>query len=974
MKRLYIIPFVLPLIFLGFFFSGKIVESDSQSSKTENNTSVDIPDYVRDAFDQDYTGFEENKGQFFNEEGKPVPEVLFKATTRSGDVYITNRGLSFVFTKYPAASKEDYHHHHESDGVSGATVKSEQEDEIEFCRLDMELKDASINVKGSSHIKKEHSLNQGSKNYFYPHCPEGIYGVKTYKKITIKSVYEKTDWVLYADPEEGLKYEFVLHPGADPDKIRLKYKWAKDIQVTNNSTRLNIQSPFGEVKERGIYSYEKMQNSSNDEQFRTIDTKYKVKKNEVSFILGKYNKNNTVVIDPPYELEWATYYGHTNTDDGFSIAADQVGNIYVAGRTQSTSFPTENPGGGAFFIGNRTGTTWDAFIVKFNNDCQQEWATYYGGKWEDFGLGIATDTASNVFVTGYTKSDTSFPTLNPGSGAYFVDTNSGGWDLFILKFDSNSVRQWATLYGGSSHEGSTSWIYNDIAADISGNIYVTGWTYSENFPKQDPGGGAYFDSSYAGMGDIFIVKFNNSGQRQWATLYGGDGYETGAGIAVNQTGNVFITGHTQSSDFPVMDPGSAYIDSSCSGTDAFILKFSDSGVRQWATCYGGSGTDQGHALAADQFGNVFVIGHTFSGNFPTYNPGVPAYYDGNYDSKDLFLLKFNSSCERQWATFYGGTDLDYPLLGRQRGIYVDDIGNIYLTYETHSDDVNTVDPGGSSYFHDALNGDEDIFILQFSSALIPQWSTYYEGSSNDEQGVGITMNSMGNLFILANALGDDLLTVNPGGAYFQEDYGGGSCDIALLKFGGNAVPVELADFNAVCRDNRFVEITWKTASEINNDYFTVEKSGDGINYAILTKVKGNGNSNSVSEYAVIDEEPFLNTTYYRLKQTDFDGTSQYNDIVNIQCNLPDNYLEITGIYPVPAKNSIYLTITSSGNSDVTIIINNSAGQKVAEHKCAVERGENQIEMDISDLAGDVYYMSIATLAGTSKIRKLVISK
>jgi hypothetical protein len=342
--------------------------------------------------------------------------------------------------------------------------------------------------------------------------------------------------------------------------------------------------------------------------------------------------------NPSGVRQWATYYGGSSYDEASSVATDPQGNVYVVGWTYSTDFPVYNPGGGAYYQGNNADSS-DAFILKFNSSGVRLWATYYGGSNYDYTNSVTTDPQGNVYVVGSTWS-TDFPVYNPGDGAYCQGSFAGGYsDAFILKFNSSGVRLWATYYGGNDlWEEALS-----VATDPQGNVYVAGYTYSTDFPVYNPGDGVYYQGNNAGGYDAFILKFNSSGVRLWATYYGGVSWERANSVTTDSQGNVYVVGSTRSSDFPVYNPGGgAYFQRGFGyDYDAFILKFNSSGVRLWATYYRGSSIDDASSLTTDPQGNVYVVGGTWSSYFPVYNPGGGAYYQGsNAGGCDAFILKF----------------------------------------------------------------------------------------------------------------------------------------------------------------------------------------------------------------------------------------------------------------------------------------------------------------------------------------------
>jgi hypothetical protein len=684
-----------------------------------------------------YAGFEENLGQVTDMENNPVSSVLYRLNLPECNIFITETGASFV-------------------------LYQNQNNQISFARFDVEPVGCKID-------KRKIELSDevvGYSNYYLSHCPNGIMYVKSYRYIKIKDLYPGIDWVWRYDNK--VHSEFVVRPNADISQIKLNVKWA-DTDL-NDGKELVYSTPLGKIHEGEIYVYEN--------EGRQVSAYYK--KDEQGFItfdIKGHDKNKTLVIDPPLERLWATYYGGSGQDncDGSrtmgAITTDLSGNIFVTGFTSSTNFPTNNPGGSAYFQGSNAGSM-DVFILKFSNTGAREWATYYGGSNDEMGISIATDDSQNVFVTGNTFS-TSFPTYNPGGGAYY-QTSGGTGDVFILKFTNTGIRTWATCYcGGSSDVGYS------IAADDSGNIFVTGNTYSSNLPTYNPGGGAYFQGSLAGSFDAFVLKFSDAGVREWATYYGGSDDDIGYSLATDISGNVFLTGMTRSTNFPIYDAGGgAYYQTSILGyRTVFILKFSNVGVREWATYYGGSTNDYGLSIATDTLGKIFVTGNTSSTNFPTFDPSGGAYFQtSNAGSDDAFILKFSNAGVREWATYYGGTAVDVG-----RSITIDDSGNLFITGNTLSSNLPIYNPGGGAYYQSTLTGGHEAFIIGFSNIGVREWATYYGGTSTD-YGMSITSDVSGNIFLTGFSLSANFPTYNPGGSAYFQGTNAGSYDAYILKF------------------------------------------------------------------------------------------------------------------------------------------------------------------------------------------------
>ncbi|MEO0210073.1 MAG: SBBP repeat-containing protein, partial [candidate division WOR-3 bacterium] len=330
---------------------------------------------------------------------------------------------------------------------------------------------------------------------YLAHCPDGILFVKSYRKVIIKDIYPGIDWIFRYDGNGNFHHEFELRNPQLILQINIKVKYA-DIELADNGKSIILSTPIGKIKDGSLIGYQG--NNLVEVNYRLIDN------NLIAFDIKNFDKDKSLLIDP-HALIWSTYYGGSDPDYSYSITTDANGNVFVTGYTQSSDFPTQDPGSGAYYDNTCGGCpNPDGFILKFTNSGSLIWSTYYGGSSSDNGYSIATDANGNVFVTGITWS-TDFPTQDPGSGAYFDNTLNGSYDAFILKFTNSGELKWATYYGGSDGDADYS-----ITTDASGNIFIIGNTSSTDFPIQDAGGGAYYQSSNAGSGDAFISKFSSS--------------------------------------------------------------------------------------------------------------------------------------------------------------------------------------------------------------------------------------------------------------------------------------------------------------------------------------------------------------------------------------------------------------------------------------------------------------------------------
>jgi len=363
------------------------------------------------------------------------------------------------------------------------------------------------------------------------------------------------------------------------------------------------------------------------------------------------------------------------------------------------------------------------------------WSSYLGGSDQDQGTGVVLDASGDCYVVGSTASS-DFPTAGG-----FSTTLGGVEDAFVAKITSSGTLAWSTYFGGTGDDYGFG-----IAIDSGGNCYLTGSTASSDFPTT---GG--FDTSLDGPTDAFVAKITSSGTLVWSSYLGGWNNDIGWGIAATSAGDCYLTGYTESWDFP----NSGGFDPTYGGgtMDAFVAKVTTSGTLAWSSFLGGSGEDRGSNIAVDSAGNCYFTGYTESSDLPT-SGGFDTTLGG---TRDAFVTKVTSSGTLAWSSYLGGSGID-----QGSGITADGPGNVYLSGVTWSSDFPT--PGG---FDTTLGGTSDAFVTHVSSSGTLVWSSYL-GGSGDDWGNGIVTGSEGPLYVTGWTQSSDFPTT--GG--FDSTFGG----------------------------------------------------------------------------------------------------------------------------------------------------------------------------------------------------------
>lgn len=347
---------------------------------------------------------------------------------------------------------------------------------------------------------------------------------------------------------------------------------------------------------------------------------------------------------------------------------------------------------------------------------------------------------------------------------------------------ANGNLDWSTYFGGTSFD-----IFNDVTTDNAGNVFVSGGTYSVNFPDTNA-----YQGNNAGSEDAVVIKFDQNGKLIWSTYLGGTGDEEAKAVEVNNNiGSIYITGFTRSNNFPLNSEGGLpFFDSlnnclgPCSPQDIFITKFNPGGIIQWSTYFGGpdngNGVDIPKDMAIDNKGNIYLVGKT-NNQAPLYdpnilNPGIGSYWD---DQAGGIIVKFNSLGRLRWSTKFGSTT---PAPININGVETDSQDNVIITgVSGDSPDFPIIDSIGNAYIDSVAEGIYDAFIAKFDSLNRLRWSTYFGGNDIDI-GNGISVDNNDNIFLTGETISDSIFPLkNPGSpAFFNQIYRGAGTQGAFL--------------------------------------------------------------------------------------------------------------------------------------------------------------------------------------------------
>ena len=821
----------------------------------------------------------------------------------------------------------------------------------------------------------------GKSNYFIGNDPsQWRTDVPNFSRVEAEGVYPGIDLVYHGNQGQ-LEYDFELAPRANPAKIRFGLEGARRLRVDSQGDLL-VEVDGGELRFRRPVAYQKTDGAK---QF--VPVRYALEgKDRVEFRLASYDRRQALVIDPI--LAYSTYLGGSSIDGANGIAVAPDGTAFVAGGTFSDDFPTAhalqpNDGGPNDF-------PQDAFISKFSADGSTlVYSTYLGGERQDVANAIAVDAAGEAFVTGTTFSD-HFPVtagsingLCGGDGECGATWNPQGYivsNAFVAKINTPGSGLIYSTYLG---------YYEDvegfgIAVDSAENAYVTGstgpniaptvtLTGSETPPPFFPFVGGFeptYPGSAAGYGgtsdtEAFIVKIDATGSGVlYASYLGGSDYVTvGYGVAVDSSANAYVTGLTYSdAGFPLTATATytsplAPLQATYGGAgDAFLSKVNTDGTGAasllYSTYLGGSGIDQGNAVAVDTSGDAYIAGATTSTGF-SFTPPSGAFQpacaldSANVCEGDAFVGKFNPALNGAASLLYF-TYLGGSLADSGTGIAVDASGDAYVAGTT----VSTNFPIFGSVFQPTYGGgNADAFVTELNPAASALIYSTYLGGSNTDTASGIAIDTTGSAYVTGQTCSMDFPLTNP-----EQPTYGGNCDAFVSKIiqsGGVSLSPTGLVFGSedVGQQSAAQTVTLTNGAAVALAIGSIALSGDDPgDFTIQTNTCGSsvaalGTCAVTVTFTPTSATPLLRTANITFTDTETGGTQQ-TQVVNLTGtagSAPIVALSASSLaFSTTAPQSVgatsaplYLTVTNTGTAALTISSVAVTGDfAVASNTCA----------------------------------------
>jgi hypothetical protein len=679
---------------------------------------------------------------FIPNQGQADGQALFYAKTSCYTLWMTREGLVFDATIAERKWDElDWKKRMMTEDPEALLCERlEQENKVDFKR------DVSrVVFLGANKHPRLTALDPAENhvNYFIGNDPtKWKADIPSSRAVLYEDLYPEIDLKVYG-VENQVEYDWIVKPGAGVEDIRFEYQDVKAARIDANGD-LVVETAFGQIKHQKPISYQWTDGREVDVSSTFKDTGT----NAYGFEVGSYDRTRDLFIDPI--LVYSTYLGGSGDDFATDIAVDKAGAAYVVGYTTSTNFPVA----GAYQNTNKGSS--DVFVAKFSPSGKTlVYSTFLGGGDSDEGYGIALDASGAAYITGMTSSS-DFPILNA-----YQETIQARPDAFVTKLNpAGASLAYSSYLGG--------WLDDrglDIAVDGAGAAYVTGWTgdnlfyqsVDNNFPMKNP-----YQGKFGRGRDAFVSKFTPAGNDLiYSTFLGGSLTDEGRSIAVDARGCAYLTGYTNSSDFPLRNPCQSKIKGS---VEAYVAKFSAGGnTLVYSTYLGGSWWDWSYEIRVDGSGAAYLTGETYSQDFPVKN----AYQKRLAGLLDVFITRLNPAGSAvTFSTFLGGSN--YEEAG---SLAIDGNGNCYVAGETYSADFPLQNP------LQKRAGGGDVFLAKVASTGAPlAFSTYLGGGARDRS-TGLAADLKGAVYVAGETYSSDFPAQT---AYQKTNRGGWDAFVAKL--------------------------------------------------------------------------------------------------------------------------------------------------------------------------------------------------
>jgi hypothetical protein len=781
-----------------------------------------------------------NNHVFIENRGQWPQDVLYLTQLNGLNAWITKQGITYDFYElnpFPAHEDDNFKQINQSNtSISGHVVITKQ---VNYNNIPSCI--------GLQPIKTKYNYFLGKNKL------KQVKNVSLYREVLVKNIHNNID-VRYYFENGKLRYDYIVNPNANPNQLNIIIDGALNINVNENN--LTFTTSFGKVTHTDLFVYQLV----NGRKIK-IQASWKKEKDYITFNIGNYDKSLPLIIDP---LIFSTYLGGSNSESANKIKLDNNDNIIVCGSTNSLNYPT-TPGAYQTTIGNYT----NIFVTKLNPMASSIiYSTFIGGTGNETCYSMAIDNLNNVYISG-TTSSTDFPTTN---GVVQPLYGGGGYDGFITKLNADGDSLiFSTFLGGNNYEtisdialdnnkniyivGSTesnnypvtlngyqqtfqgglndviiskispngnTLLYSTylggtdlesgtgIAVDMLENIYITGYTYSSDFPSTS---NALQNNFNGGNVDIFISKINNSGSLTYSSFFGGNNDETSSEIIIDTQNTIYITGGTNSTNFPITS--NAY-QASLTGVnnDAFILKINiNSNTILYSTYFGGWQNDYSNHIVLDNSGFLYITGKTASTVFPLSSDALQTNLSG---SNDAFVSKMDTLGNLIYSTYLGGNNYDIATC-----LTLNSLNNIYILGETYSSNFPTT----SGVIQSTIGGSKDIFISKIgtcsnSSSYIYETScsAYTSPSGN----YTYTTSGIYNDTILNSKGCDSIITIN----------------LTILS------PVNVVEYQTACNSYTWIDGNTYNSSTNSPIYIFPNAAANGCDSIITLNLTINNSTSS----------------------------------------------------------------------------------------------------------------------------------